>query len=107
MDAKRNILRLANKMLDGEMELIEGCRLIANLALYISDEQTGYPDELLFPFIAVASDTDHLPTGSCRAHYDKDYLNELDKERQKYIEEARNDIMEACREVIKTFSQLT
>lgn len=105
LDIMDKIVRLATEMLDGEMDLIEGCHVMSNLSASLCNEQTPYPDERFFTFIAVASDTDQFPLGSSRKHYNKRYLMKLDEERRDYLKQARPDIIEACEEIIKDFSK--
>jgi hypothetical protein len=102
---ENEMLRFATEMLDGQLDLIEGCRIISNLSTRFCNKETPYPNEMFFTFIAVASDADHFPVGSSRRHYARDYLKRLDREKEDYVRKSKDDIIEACQEIIKALSE--
>ena len=100
IEAKKEIIRVAKEMLAGAVDLIIGCRVITGLSCNTDDPQ----DEIYLPFIALDSETDHLPMGSVRELCDPDYLKRVDKEINRYNELAREDIHKACVELVKKLS---
>ncbi len=99
-ETKKEGIRLAKEILDGNLHLISGCRIITGLSCDTNNPE----DDIYLPFIAVDSETDHLPMGSVRALCDPDYLVRVDKEINRYIDLESDDIREACVELIKKLS---
>ena len=97
---KRKLVDTAKLMLVGEMPLIEGCRRICALRDHIDD-----PDNPVFLTIeGVESETDHFPLGKLRDQCAPEYLKRVDEEMERYLADAREDILKACREIIRVFS---
>lgn len=91
---------VAAAMLDGQMHLIEGVRKICSLRHAIGD-----PDnEVFMPIRAIESETDHFPLGEIRTRCALEYLKRMDDEMQRYLADAKADILAACREIIRVFS---
>lgn len=101
LESKRaELIAVANAMLDGKMDLIEGVRKICSLRFAVGD-----PDNDVFmPIRAIESETDHSPLGEMRSRCAPDYLRRMDAEMQRYLSDARQDILEACKEIIRIFS---
>lgn len=94
------LIAIANAMLDGQMNLIEGVRKICSLRFTVDD-----PDNDVFiPIRAIESETDHFPLGEVRSQCASDYLQKIDVEMQSYLSDTRQDILDACKEIIRTFS---
>ncbi len=55
-------------------------------------------------FGVIASDTDHLPTKSVRPLCSKRWQEESDKELEKCIRSYRNQVTEACNEILAKYS---
>ena len=100
--AKRNeLIAVATAMIDGKMNLIEGVRRITALR-----HDTENPnDQVFMPIRAVESETDHFPIGSVRARCAPDYLKRADQEMELYLAEAKDDILAACREIVRAYSR--
>jgi hypothetical protein len=97
---KAEIVATAQAMLTGETGLIEGCRRICKLR-----HEVGDPENPVFlPIRGIESETDHFPLGEVRKQYAPDYLKRLDDEMRRYLAEAQEDILSACREIIHAFS---
>jgi hypothetical protein len=47
---------------------------------------------------------DTLPLGAMRSNCSQDYLKRADAEVEGYLADARDDILQACREIVRTFS---
>lgn len=101
LESKRaELIAVANAMLDGKMDLIEGVRKISSLRFAVGD-----PDNDVFmPIRAIESETDHFPLGEVRSRCAADYLRQSDAEMQRYLADARQDILDACKEIIRVFS---
>ena len=99
--ATRNeLVAVANAMLDGRVNLLEGVRKICSLR-----HDSEKPDSDVFlTFRAVDSETDRFPLGELRSMYDKVKLAKLDEEMTAYVEDAKDDIFRACKNLIREFS---
>lgn len=96
----RELTRIGEAMISGHIGLIEGVRKITALRLKTSIPQ----DEVFRPFIAFDSETDVYPIGKAREVYSRDYLNRIDIDMEVYLRDAREDIIQACRNLIDEFS---
>ena len=97
---KAELIAVANAMLDGKMDLIKGVRKICSLRFAVGD-----PDNDVFmPIRAIESETDHFPLGEVRSRCTPDYLRRMNAEVQHYLSNARQDILEACKEIVRVFS---
>jgi hypothetical protein len=94
------LVRVAQTMLEGKINLIEGARKICALRYEVNNPE----NDVFIPLVAVDSETDHYPLGKIRAYCAQEYLDRVDPEIEKYISEAREDILKACREIIRIFS---
>ncbi len=97
---RSKIVEVANAMLDGRMNLIEGVRSICALrhAIDLAD------NEVFMPIRAIESETDHFPLGEMRAHCSTDYLQRMDEEMRQYLDDASHDILAACSKIVRIFS---
>lgn len=94
------LTRVAHDMINGKMHLIEGVRKICSLRHAVDD-----PDNDVFmPIEAIDSETDHFPLGEMRSHCALEYLKRADAETERYLDDARKDILKACEEIIHVFS---
>ena len=97
---KKELVDVAQRMVAGTYDLIEGCREIVSLRHEIDD-----PDNEVFtPIRGIESDSDDYPKGSVRSHYQKDFLERLDKEETEYLSRTKSVIITSCEEIIKEFS---
>jgi hypothetical protein len=101
---EREIVAVATAMIGGEINLIEGCRQINGLMHEIDDPACW---DLHRPFIAVDSETDHLPFGELRKLWHPDFLPQADEEAEKYLASRRPMIIEACQRIIQAFGPTT
>ncbi len=101
IEKKRSeLVAVATAMIEGRMHLIEGARRICALR-----HAVGQPEnEVFMPIRAIESETDHFPLGEMRARCANDYLQRMDDEMNRYLDSARQDILSACKEIIRTFS---
>jgi hypothetical protein len=83
------------------MNLIEGTRKITALRHEVEN-----PDGEIFMIIgAIESETDHFPLGSVRAQCAPEYLKRADEEMQRYLADAKDAILTACREIVSVYSR--
>jgi hypothetical protein len=96
MSQARQARDLARAIVDGRLGLVEGSWKIRDLAFAAAD--VGDEMHALFvPFVAVTSETDHLPLGAARASWDPDVLREKDREVRAYDEAHRAEMVPHCR----------
>ena len=100
--AKRvELIAVAEAMIEGKINLIEGVRKITTLRHVV-----GNPDDKLFmPIRAIESETDHFPIGPARGQCAPDYLKQADEELERYLTNAKDDILAACREIVRAYSR--
>ncbi len=97
-NSKSEIVEVCQHMLDEKISLIEGCRKLVKL---ISKNEED--NEIFFPIRAFESDTERFLLGEPRKHAEPNYLRELDQEMDDYIEKSKEDILKACKNIIKYF----
>lgn len=101
VSASRNeLVTIASGMLAGGVNLIEGMRRICALRFAIEDPD----DEVFLPIRAMESETDSFPLGAMRSNCSEDYLKRADAEMECYLVDAHDDILQACKEIIRTFT---
>jgi hypothetical protein len=93
------VVALARKILADEMGIVEGCRALVRLngALDSRDER------LFLPFIAVESETDHLPLGEARLLWQPEALARKEQAAEIYLEKVRGVLHDACRALIHRY----
>jgi len=61
-------------------------------------------NEVFMAIHAIESETDHFPIGPLRKQCADDYLQRVDDEMQRYLVETKEDILSACKNVIRVLS---
>jgi hypothetical protein len=97
---RHELVKVANAMLAGDMNLIEGIRQICSLRFAVADPE----NEVFLAIRGIESETDTFPIGQMRSNYSQEYLQRMDFEMQSYLAEAKDDIRQACQEIVQTFS---
>jgi hypothetical protein len=97
---RHELVAVASGMLAGGVNLIEGMRRICALRIAIEDPE----NKVFLPIRAMESETDSFPLGAMRANCSQDYLKRADAEMESYLADARDDILQACQEIVRTFS---
>jgi len=97
LHVKRRIVEVATHMEGGEIDLLSGCRRIAELRMGLDDEEMNDPD--ITTFVAIDSELDGHPMGPGRAHWPTEALAEKDRQRAQYLERVRDEVLRACREI--------
>ena len=94
------LIDVAQKMINGELHLIEGVRKLRKLIYDIGREE----DALFLPIIGVESETDHYPIGNLRDQCASSYLQEADSDMEAYLNESKPIILKTCQKIIESFS---
>ena len=97
--ASAKIVAVAQSILSGELGIVAGSRQLAALR---SDVGADRDSDFLF-FVAVDSETDHLPLGDARSHWNPDALKVKDEELRNFEASARNSALEICRSLIQKY----
>jgi hypothetical protein len=98
-EKRQAVVRCARDMLSGLVDVIEGSRALSSL----SDLGDGDFDPDFIPFIAIDSETDHLPVGNVRKYWDLDVLAHKDLEIREAEEFHREAALAACRRLVNRF----
>ncbi|MEW6639818.1 MAG: DUF2489 domain-containing protein [Pseudomonadota bacterium] len=99
---RQEIVSVSRSVLEGDINTIEGIRKICALRMFMDNPQ----DEVFLAIRAIESETDHFPIGDQRANRAPEALKKLDQKVEEYLADARDDIYEACREIIRLYSDL-
>ncbi|KRR22284.1 hypothetical protein [Bradyrhizobium retamae] len=100
--ARGRILKTAQDMLTGKLSYIEGARKI------VAAGRTARLDEWdpdLVPFVGIVSETDALPFGDMREHWQAAALNALQPEIDEKEAWARGFGESHCRSLVERFSK--
>jgi hypothetical protein len=97
---RQEIVSVSRSIMTGEINIVEGIRKICALRMFMDNPE----DEVFLPIRAIDSETDHFPTGTQRANWAPESLKKLDQQVEEYLADAREDIYEACREIIRLYS---
>jgi hypothetical protein len=89
-------------MLDGQLSFLIGSRRLTALR-HETDAATDDADFMVF--VAIDSETDALPLGAVREHWDQDALARLEPEVEEAEHWAANAGADACRSLIARFSE--
>ena len=81
--ASARIVTIAQRILSGESGIVAGARQLARLRFDVGAE---HDSDFIF-FVAVDSESDDLPLGEVRSHWNADVLKEKDAELQKKLDE--------------------
>jgi len=105
MSAKRSeVADTARLLRDGRINVVEGAWRLSALQHDVS--RKDFDDDFLL-FIAIASETDHLPVGEVRTRYSPDALRKADKEIEEVEKLYRAQVEAACEKLIARFSNAT
>ena len=98
---KKQLVELAENMISKRLGFLEGVRRFCNLSSNFNDSERSENFNL---FIAIESETDHLPIGSVRKLWSDEALVRVDKEVEESERFYRKQVEAACQEIIKNFS---
>ena len=91
------------RMLGGQLGVVAAARQIKSLAFRLHGDK--YVHDLFRVFIAIDSETDHLPVGPERRHWAADALAAKDAEIQRYEESWRADAFKAARKIVQSYEK--
>lgn len=89
-------------MLDEQLSFLIGSRRLAALR---HEADTADDDADFMVFVAIASETDALPLGAVREHWDRDALARLEPEIEQAEHWAATAGADACKSLIMRFGQ--
>jgi hypothetical protein len=89
-------------MLDGQLSFLIGSRRLAALRF---ETDTAADDADFMVFVAIDSETDTLPLGAVREHWDQDALARLEPAVEEAEQWASNAGTDACRSLIARFGE--
>lgn len=102
VNAKRSeVTNTARLIRDGKMNVIEGAWRLSALRHDVS--RKDFDDDFGL-FVAIVSETDHLPIGEVRKQYSPDALRRADAEIAKIEKLYRAQVEVACEKLIARFS---
>ena len=99
--AVAQIVETAERMRDGELNMIEGARRIVEL----SWKAGLHGDKDIIPFICIDSETDALPLGDVRRQWRQDALEKLQPEIERAEAWARKFGLPACVSLIERLTR--
>jgi hypothetical protein len=99
---RNRVVAIAEGILDGKIGIIEGSRILAGLRLKVSGDSFD-PD--FIDFVAIASETDHLPVGPVRKEWAPDSLAKKDVEMKDTEDFYRERTLAACKKLIQRFGE--
>jgi len=96
-EAKTEIVKLAIGVVRGEIDMVEGARLLVRRfgKAGLRDD----PDAITI--IGFESETDDLPVGPQRQYWNPEALAAKDKQREAYISRAGAAVLDACQSLIE------
>lgn len=105
MNAKRSeVANTARMILDRQINLVEGAWRLSALRHDVS--RKDFDDDFML-FVAIASETDHIPVGEVRKQYSPDALRKAEAEiaEAEKLYHAQAEV--ACEKLIARFSNAT
>ena len=93
------VVAICEAMLREEIGIIASSGRLTGLGFELFDDH----DEDFLTFVAIDSETDHLPVDFERQNWSVEALERKDKEIADYEANAKVDAFEACRKLIKRF----
>lgn len=99
---RQKIVSTAQAMLDGQLSFLIGSRRLAALR---HETDMAADDADFTVFVAIDSETDALPLGAVREHWDQDALARLEHEIEEAEHWASTAGADACRSLIAKFGE--
>ena len=97
-------LEAADAVVSGRLGIIEGCRRLRELGLDLVPDARIDNDFVVFD--AVDSETDALPIGSARQHWEPAALHREDEKIEHAEAKYRDEVVAACRNLINRFKNV-
>jgi len=99
--AREKALKVARSILEGDVGIIEGARLLAPLGHDLVPDWRIDPDFVVLG--ALDSETDHLPVGAERKLWEEKALVERDAIVSRIEADAKEEVESACRNILRRF----
>lgn len=99
---REQVLSTARMMLNGDLGIIQGARILTTLRHHVTDEDH---DADFMPFIGIESETDHLPLGTVRQHWSEAALLTKDARIQEAEDFFRDAALSACIRLVERFER--
>ena len=99
----QDLVLVCKRLLAGELGVVAAARQITSLASRLHGDDLVR--EMFGVFVAIDSESDHLPVGPERRHWAQDVLVSKDAEIERYEESCRQEAFEAARKIIKSYEQ--
>lgn len=96
---REQIAAVAAKLVQNNVDLLDGCRSIVQLRGGLSEADRSDPDLLIL--VAVESELDDIPTGSARDHWEPYALVQKDQEAAEYLQSVREEVMRASQALMQ------
>jgi transcription termination factor NusB len=93
------IKKIAEEMLNGTLDIVVGTRAMNSIFQWQIDMKSA-PEVFIF-FNSLDSETEKFPKLHVRKHYNKDYLDKLDKEEEEIFREWKDDIIKNLKKLIE------
>lgn len=108
MTASANLVRVkiasvAAKMVQKNVELLDGCRTVVQLRSGLSEADGSDPDLLVL--VAVESELEDVPTGPSREYWAPDVLAQKDEEAARYFRSVHEQLVGACQALVEKWGQ--
>jgi len=94
---RSDAVKAAQAVLVGEVGLVEGARRLTGIGQELVPDLWSDPDFSVLG--AVDSESDGLPTGDARAHWDPSALTQKDSELAEFETKVRDAVLTACRSI--------
>ena len=101
--ARSAAVEAAAAVIAGRLGVIEGCRRLASLSHDLVPDWRL--DEDFVVFGAVDSETDSLPTGTARQHWESAALEREDEKIERAEAKYRDAVLSACTNVLARFGE--
>jgi hypothetical protein len=100
--SKQELVKAAKRILAGDLDPLEGCRLIVRIEQLLPKTYRDDPD--LLTLVAIESETDHFAMGEARSYWTSSALEEQDRGRAAYVAKNGDVLRSACRNLIAKIS---
>jgi len=97
--ASAKIVALAKSILSGEVGVVAGAR---HLSAWRFDVDAEHDPDFVF-FVGLDSETDHLPVGEMRSHWNSEALRAKDEELGRFEASTRERAFQVCRSLIQKY----
>ncbi|HVR64908.1 MAG TPA: DUF2489 domain-containing protein [Polyangia bacterium] len=98
--ARAEVVNLARRVLSGDLSILLAARELSRLRFSVGGDEWD-PD--FIQFVAIDSETDHLPVGQARQHWASEALVEKDEEIARAEAWARDGGLTACQRLLDRF----